>query len=132
MSMKFDVEKTISYWLESAEYDLKTAESLFITERYPYSLFFGHLAIEKLLKALVVKDTKEHAPHTHSLPFLASKISLEIPEYIERKLATFMEFYFEARYPNEQKSFYIKCTKDFTKKNLEDISEVFRWLKEKL
>jgi len=43
-----------------------------------------------------------------------------------------MEFYFEARYPNEQKSFYIKCTKDFTKKNLEDISEVFRWLKEKL
>jgi HEPN domain-containing protein len=53
--MKFDVEKTISYWLESAEYDLKTADSLFITEKYPYSLFFGHLAIEKLLKALVVK-----------------------------------------------------------------------------
>jgi hypothetical protein len=32
MSMKFDVEKTIYYWSESAEYDLKTAESLFITE----------------------------------------------------------------------------------------------------
>jgi len=130
--MKFDVEKTISYWLDGAEYDLKTAESLFITERYPYSLFFGHLALEKLLKALVVKDTEEHAPHTHSLPLLASKIALEIPEIIERKLATFMEFYFEARYPDEKKSFYAKCTKDFTKKSLDDIREVFGWLKERL
>jgi HEPN domain-containing protein len=132
MSMKFDVEKTISYWLESAEYDLKVAENLFITEVYPYSLFFGHLAIEKLLKALVVRDTKDHAPHTHSLPLLASKITLEIPETIGRKLVTFMEFYFEARYPDEKKSFYAKCTKDFTEKNLNDIKEVFRWLKEKL
>ena len=96
MSMKFDVERIISYWLESAEYDLKVAENLFITGIYPYSLFFGHLAIEKLLKTLVVRDSKDHAPHTHSLPLLASKIALKIPEAIERKLAAFMEFYFEA------------------------------------
>jgi len=39
--------------------------AMFQTEKYPYALFFGHLAIEKLLKALVVKQTKEHAPYTH-------------------------------------------------------------------
>jgi len=68
--MEFDVEKTVSYWLESAEYDFDTAESLFQIEKYPYALFFGHLALEKLLKALVVKTTRQHAPYTHSLPLL--------------------------------------------------------------
>ena len=130
--MEFDVEKTVSYWLESAEYDLDTAESLFQVGKYPYALFFGHLAIEKLLKSLVVKQTREHASYTHSLPLLASKLATRIPEEIEKKLAGFMEFYFEARYPEEQKKFYKKCTKDFASQHLNEIKKVFKWLKEKL
>ena len=130
--MKFDVEKTVSYWLESAKYDLETAESLFQTRKYPYALFFGHLAMEKLLKALVVRETGEHAPYTHSLPLLASKLTLKIPEEIGRKLAGFMEFYFEARYPEEQKKFYKKCTRGFTEPHLNEIKKVFKWLKKKL
>ena len=47
--MDFNTEKTIKYWEESASYDLETAESLFQSKRYPYALFFGHLALEKLL-----------------------------------------------------------------------------------
>lgn len=92
----------------------------------------GYLAIEKLLKALVVKNTRRHAPHTHSLPLLASKLSIKIPEKIEKKLARFMEFYFEARYPEEQKKFYSKCTKSFTGQNLNEIKRVFKWLEERL
>lgn len=130
--MKFDVKKTVSYWLESAEYDLDVADAMFRTEKYPYTLFMGHLALEKLLKALVVKNTKGHAPYTHSLPLLASKLTIKIPEEIEKNLARFMEFYFEARYPEEQRKFYKKCTKDFTQQNLNEIKEVFRWLKERL
>ena len=132
MEISFNKEKTISYWLESAKYDLDTAVSLFLVKKYPYALFFGHLAIEKLLKALVVKETKKHAPYTHSLPLLASKLTLKVPENIEKKLAGFMEFYIEARYPEEQKEFYKKCTKSFTEQNLKELRKVFRWLKEKL
>jgi len=130
--MKFDAKKTVSYWLEGAEYDRGVSKAMFEAGKYPYALFFGHLAIEKLLKALLVKETGEHAPHTHSLPLLASKLTLKIPEGIERNLARFMEFYFESRYPEEQKKFYRKCTKDFTKLNLNEIWKVFRWLKGKL
>lgn len=130
--MKFDAEKTVSYWAAGAEYDLDTAKKLFKAKRYPYALFFGHLAIEKILKALVVKETKEHAPHTHSLPLLASKLTFEIPEEIETKFAAFMEFYFEARYPEDQLKFYRKCTKIFTEKNLNVIKKVYQWLKKKL
>jgi len=53
--MDFDVKKTVRYWLEGAEYDLDVAEAMFQTGKYPYSLFMGHLAIEKLLKAIIVK-----------------------------------------------------------------------------
>ena len=130
--MKFETEKTVNYWIEGAEYDLGVSDALYQTEKYPYALFMAHLATEKLLKALVVKKTKEHAPHTHSLPLLADKLTFEIPEEISIKLAGFMEFYFEARYPEDQKTFHKKCTKDFTCQKLKEIKLVFKWLKQRL
>jgi HEPN domain-containing protein len=50
-----NVKKTIEYWTRSAEYDLEVADSLFKNEKYHYALFFGHLAIEKILKGIFVK-----------------------------------------------------------------------------
>lgn len=130
--MNFDSDKTIRYWKESAYYDLETADSLFQSQKYPYALFFGHLALEKLLKAIVVKATQEHAPFTHSLTLLASKTSIDFPENILEQLARFMEFHFEARYPDDKKKFYKKCTENFTSQNLSNIKEVFQWLTRKL
>lgn len=130
--MEFEVEKTITYWLEGAEYDIGVAEAIFQAEKYPYALFMGHLALEKLLKALVVKTTREHAPYTHSLPLLANKSAINIPSEIIEKLARFMEFHFEARYPDEQKKFYQICTEEFCQEKLQEITEVFTWLKKKL
>jgi HEPN domain-containing protein len=130
--MEFEVEKTVSYWLEGAEYERGVADAMFQTGKYPYALFFGHLAIEKVLKALVVQGTREHAPYTHSLPLLVSKLTSKIPEEIEKKLVVFMEFYSEARYPEEQMKFHQKCTKDFAEQNLNEVNKVFKWLKQRL
>lgn len=130
--MKFDVERTVSYWLEGAQYDLGVANAMFKSKKYPYALFMGHLALEKILKALIVKNRKTHAPFTHSLPYLAENSKHEIPEAILVKLREFMEFHFEARYPHTTKVFYKKCTKAFTSKKLEEIREVFKWVKAKL
>jgi HEPN domain-containing protein len=130
--LKFDVRKTVKYWLDGAEYDMDVAKALYEKVKYPYALFMGHLAIEKLLKALVVKNTKEHAPYTHSLSVLADKLGFEIPLKTRKSLIRFMEFHFEARYPEEQKKFYKKCTKQFAGKKMKEIKEVFIWLKKKL
>lgn len=94
----FDVDKTVKYWIDSATYDLETAKSLLEAKRFPYALFFGHLALEKILKALVVRTTSEHAPYTHSLTLLAKKINIEIPESIIDQLAEYTEFNLETRY----------------------------------
>ena len=130
--LKFDIEKTVKYWFDGAEYDMDVAEALYDKGKYPYALFMGHLALEKLLKALIVKNTKKHAPYTHSLPLLATKTEVKISKKIMKRFARFMEFHFEARYPEEQKEFYKKCTEKFTGKKLEEVREVVSWLKEKL
>lgn len=128
-AMKFEIQKTVQYWTEGAVYDLDVAEAMFEKEKYPYALFMGHLALEKLLKALVVKATENHAPHTHSLPFLAEKTGLKMPQKTVKALARFMEFHLEARYPNDRKKYYRKCTKIFTTRNLQKMNEVFQWLR---
>ncbi|WP_435547421.1 HEPN domain-containing protein [Desulfobacterium sp. N47] len=102
---------------------------MFEKGKYPYALFMGHLALEKLLKSLVVRATGNHAPYTHSLPLLAEKTALKVPQRTIKALARFMEFHFEARYPDDQNKFYRKCTTAFTTRNLKKMNEVYQWLK---
>ena len=62
------LEEHIQYWLKSAAHDLETAETLFNNNRYDWSLFLGHLVIEKLLKAHFVRDNRNKVPpFTHNL-----------------------------------------------------------------
>ena len=130
--MTFDVNKTIKYWYDGAAYDLETGRSLLDSKKFPYALFFGHLALEKTLKALVVKATGEHATYTHSLTVLASKTNIEIPDSIVDQLAEYTEFHIESRYPDEKKDFYKKCTEEFTHEKFSGIESVYKWLTQKL
>lgn len=130
--MSFNIDKTINYWVESAIYDLETGNSLLESKRFPYALFFVHLAIEKLLKAIVVKETGEHAPYTHSLVLLAKKANIEMTEEMLDRLAEYMEFHIEARYPDEKKDFYKKCTEEFARKKIVEMKKVYKWLIQKL
>lgn len=61
------IKKLRQYWLDGYEDALLTAEKLFEAKRYNHCLFFGHLALEKLLKAVIVAKTKTHAFPTHDL-----------------------------------------------------------------
>jgi len=94
-------KEKVRYWLESAEDDWKVAKHLFQRGDYSYSLFFGHLTIEKILKAIYVTRLNDNPPFTHRLIFLAEKASLEMPEEKLRLLETVTDFNLEARYPDE-------------------------------
>ena len=56
-------------WLSQSEYDLDTAQAMLDSGRYIYAVFMCHLAVEKALKALVVKRTENAPPRTHNLKF---------------------------------------------------------------
>jgi HEPN domain-containing protein len=101
--------------------------SAFLT---PFSC--AHLALEKVLKAVFVKAAQEHAPFTHSLPLLASKANIEIPEPMLDRFAEYMEFHIEARYPDDKKDFYKKCTEEFALSKFSEMEEDYQWLIRKL
>ena len=56
--MSFDIDKTIDYWVESSVYDFETGKNLLESKKFPYALFFAHLAIEKILKAIKNKGVR--------------------------------------------------------------------------
>ena len=130
--MTLNTKYLIKYWKELSDYDFKTAEFMFQTKRYPYCLFMCHLSIEKLLKSLIVKITKKHAPYSHNLVDLAKRTSIEFSEENKSLLADLTEFNLEARYPEWQKKFYLKCTKKYTEEYFIKTKKLQKWLKKYL
>lgn len=103
----------IAYWLDSSKEKLKTMESLYKAKRYPDCLFFGHLILEKSLKAMVVARTHEHAPYIHNLSRLADLAGMELSKPTKDLLAQVSEFNLATRYPDVRMDFYRICTKRY-------------------
>lgn len=126
-----DIGSLAKYWLTVSDYDWKIAQSLFKGRKYPYALFLTHLSVEKLLKGLLVKETKDQAPFTHNLTYLAGKLALEFSKEQIRLLEEMNDFNLEARYPDEQRKFYKKANKAFASHYQAEARKLREWLKEK-
>lgn len=105
---------------------------LYKGKKNSYSLFFGHLVIEKLLKGLYAKNNAE-SPYTiksHNLLALAEKCNLELTDDQVEKLQIITQFNISARYDDYKRTFDEKCTDDYTSEQVKNIEEVQKWLKE--
>jgi HEPN domain-containing protein len=122
----------VDYWIVSAENDWKVAGHLLEKGDYTYALFFGHLTLEKILKAYYVQSTSKHPPRTHRLIYLAEKIDLALSEEQTELLEIVTDFNLEARYPDEKFSFYKRCTYEFAVNYLNKIEEMKSWLRQKM
>jgi lipocalin len=67
----FNKNKLIEYWITGSDDDYETMIAMFKSKRYSWSLFIGHLMIEKLLKAYYVKVKSDYPPLIHNLLTLA-------------------------------------------------------------
>ncbi|MEW5800705.1 MAG: HEPN domain-containing protein [bacterium] len=124
-----DIQRIRNYWIEEASEALQVAWHLYEKKDYSYSLFFGHLALEKLLKAIYIIKKGEHAPYIHNLQRLAELSGIDLSDRRRDDLIKITTFNLESRYPDEERSFRKKCTNEFTKKELDQIEDVFRWLR---
>ncbi len=122
----------INYWVSEAEESLGVARHLFEKEDYSYSLFFGHLAIEKVIKAILAQRSKQQIPRSHNLLRLAQEADIDITDELKHTLIRITTFNLESRYPDYKKEFRRKCTEQFTAKELERVEEILVWLKSKL
>ncbi|MFP4448866.1 MAG: HEPN domain-containing protein [Bacteroidales bacterium] len=129
---KINIEKVYNYWIESSERDFQTMQHLFESKDYHWALFIGHLVIEKLLKAKIVMETKNHAPLSHDLRRLAKSSGLNLNNKYTDWLDTITTFNINARYDSYKQDFYNRCTHDFTAKWINNIKYLREWIKEKL
>ncbi|MBL7795786.1 MAG: HEPN domain-containing protein [Saprospiraceae bacterium] len=57
-----DKIRQIKYWQATADDDLEAIDLLFQGGKYVQSLFFAHLALEKILKAHWIKNNPQNVP----------------------------------------------------------------------
>ncbi len=124
----------MNYWIDSSDRDYEVMLILYENKKNSWSLFLGHLVIEKLLKGLFAKNNPQ-SPYpikSHNLLLLSEKCNLELtPEQIER-LQILTQFNIQARYDDYSDSFHQKCTNEYTARQITQIKEVRAWLKELL
>jgi AbiV family abortive infection protein len=121
-------QEVVKYWLTASKEDFDSAEILFENKKYHHALFFCHLSIEKMLKAIIVKSTKTAPPLIHDLIRLAERAALELNEAQNNDLAEITTFNIDARYDDYKLSFRKKAKKQFSLKYLNKTREMLQWL----
>jgi len=126
---EFNKYKLINYWVDSSDDDFETMIVMFENKRYSWSLFVGHLMIEKLLKALFVKSNGKFPPFLHNLLRLAEECNLELNEENRLFFVTVTAFNINARYDDYKMSFQRTCTPDFSAAWIELLKNKRLWIK---
>lgn len=132
MNEEINIDKIIAHFVTTSDKDFGTMTNLFASKDYSWSLFIGHILIEKLLKAYSVKFTSKHPPFTHDLVRLAQISELDLSKEQLDWLDTITTFNINARYDSYKQEFNLKCTPEFTKEWVDKITVLRSWVKKKL
>ena len=121
----------MNFWLESSDRDYESMIKNYETKQYTWSLFIGHLLLEKLLKALYAKlnKTNPYPPKIHNLNILAEKCNLALNENQIKILFTCNSFNISSRYEDYKNEFYNKCTEKYTREQINNIDSIRQYLK---
>lgn len=125
-------ELIIKHWIESSDQDFDTASSLLNSNSFSWSLFIGHISLEKLLKALYLKRNDKNPPFIHNLYRLAELSNIEISNEYADWLDEITSFNINARYDDYKKEFYNLCTKEYANKWINRIEIIRKWIKQML
>lgn len=124
------MRKDTKNFLISSEYDFETAHHMFKMGRYIYVVFMCHLAIEKLLKAIVAEATDRVPPRTHNLLYLIKLINLSMPQELFDFIAKINNASIVTRYPEDFRSLIKSYPEEVVKEYLEKTEKVLRWLRQ--
>lgn len=123
----------ILYWAESSKNDMASMRNNFLSGNFDWALFIGHLALEKMLKALWVKNNESNfPPRTHNLLKIAREAKCPLDDAEELFLNRVNNFQLETRYPDYKFDFYRQCTKEFTEDNMKQIETFWLCIQEKI
>jgi len=119
-------------WLKQSDYDIKTAEAMFVAKRYVYVVFMCHLSIEKILKGLYQTKLGAVPPKVHNLLFLIETVGLMLPDDLYEVVFSLNRASIPTRYPDDLKKMQKDYPRQKTGELLVQCKEVFKWLKKEL
>ena len=127
------MNKMVKNWVSTSKYDLRTAEAMYRAGRYLYVVFMCHLAIEKMLKALLADQYPEDAPpKIHNLINLAQRTEISLPGDLRDFLQRIDNVSVMTRYPEDLRTLSREFNKDTVKRILTDTKRMIKWLKQHL
>jgi len=118
-------EQHIDYWIVTAEKDWTSVDVLFKGKQYLQCLFWAHLTLEKLTKAIWVKKHEENIPpKIHNLVLLLEQSNIDLGGENMKFLYHYNAFQLSTRYPDYLSKIYKVCTKQFTEIQLDKVKEI--------
>ncbi len=124
-------QHTIENWAALSDYDFKTATAMLKTRRYLYVVFTCQQSLEKLLKALYVKETGQTPPYIHNLTRLAEALSIwtTLTDAQRELLRELNLYYLESRYTEELQKISRKLTRARCQEFYAQTKDMRKWLK---
>ena len=124
------MDEEFTLWLDKARESLDDAVYSLRSHRYSLTAFCRQQALEKILKAAVVKLKNARPRKIHDLLPLLRDSGLETPEEYVADIAKISKFYFLVRYPDISKKFF--APGDTANATLEKTKEIYKWIENKL
>jgi HEPN domain-containing protein len=118
-----------TFWVKQSDEDWRVVKSLFANKHYSHALFYCHLSLEKVLKALVVQETKQQSPYIHDLLILTQRAGIHFSQEQQGQLNEITMFNIRGRYDDVKYQFYKKATKAYTEKYIKITGELRIWIK---
>jgi HEPN domain-containing protein len=120
-------------WIASSNYDMQTAKAMFETGRYLYVVFICHLAMEKMLKALLSqKYPQDIPPKIHNLITLVQKAGIKPPDNLKDFFLRIDNVSVVTRYPEDMRALAKDFNKESAKLILSETRKILKWLKQNL
>lgn len=116
-------------WLRGSDYDLESARQMLLSKRYLYVVFLCHLALEKMLKALVSEAAEAPAPRSHDLIYLVKRSGI-VPDSGRMQFIGLLNNASTAtRYPEDMERAINDYPVDVAEDYLRKTEDVISWLK---
>ena len=98
-----------------------------------FNIFSMHLVIEKILKAIWVKESiTSTPPFTHDLLKLTEECEIELSSEQLDFLVIINSWNIRGRYPDFTKALHHQATPEYVQKQMQKVEAIKTWLEEKI
>ena len=127
-----NAQEKFEYWLDIAQYDLSTAQSMLDSGRWLYTVFCCQQAVEKLVKGLYIFYVDDNVPRIHNINALIDHFVDKLKEPISEKFSKLFKeltgYYISNRYPDYISKINEQMDKNDTIRIHNETKEAFAWL----